>query len=299
MSYKYNLEIKNESGNAEIFEQYLEDIRAHIYNELTQCFDFNINLLVIFRDLDNETNFVNQETTNGGSVYYKKRYIILLNINSLKRIPFDRGLDFAIAVRHELAHIYDFYHTLHNKFYKFQSLSKKSYHSVFDMIINIGWRFWSEFFAYYHTFKKFKNEHNYPTMLQIVSSYELLIEQYECLMAAGYSEDDECQKKAQSLLGNIEDFVYAISKFMSGYLFGKKKNYDYCDKTAGKKSFIQVQRLIDGLYRRIVPMLTNTYGKGEARKMFNLGDYIMRRIYCRLGCGIVKSDGKAHLAVYF
>ncbi len=86
---------------------------------------------------------------------------------------------------------------------------------------------------------------------------------------------------------------------MSGYLFGKKNITITVIKLQVKNRSFKYKRIIDGLYRRIVPMLTNTYGKGEARKMFNLGDYIMRRIYCRLGCGIVKSDGKAHLAVYF
>ena len=299
MNYKYKIDIKNESDNKELFESYLEDVRYHIHYEVSHLFDFNINLLVIFRNLDNETNFVNGETTNGGAAYHKKRYIILLNINSLKRIPYDNGLDFAIAVRHELAHIYDFYHTLNNKFYKFKSPAKHSYYSTRDLVIGIGWRFWTEFFAYYHTFKEFNDKHNYPTLLQIVRAYEQLNNQYNKLIETGYSESDECLQQAQSLLDNIAAFVYAISKYMSGYIFGKKKYYDYCAKTANKKSFIQVQQFIDGLYRKIVPMLTNTYGKGEARKLFNIGEYILRNIYRRFDCGVARYERQVRLAVYF
>ena len=277
--YNHHIEIINESDNAELFEAYKNDIIEMVkYN--IESFDFDINLKILIRDLDNKEYFINKETNGGFSTMERKtnKFVICFGTESLKRIKYDQGLDLAIAIIHELAHIYDLYHILNNKYYKINPLVNKQ-KNITDFVIAEGWNFWTEFFAYYFTFKEYYGLHNYPTILQLVNGLKKIKNDYIKLKPIIEHKNQETLDKAEQLIQDIKVFIYSMAKHIAGDIRSKPKRYKYVNKTKEKPEFKKVEKLYDGLLKRVVELFSNTYGKGLARKLENIGDYIIRNIY--------------------
>ena len=294
--YIHKIEMRNETEFPDIFETYKDDIHDHIMSVMNS-FLFDIDLLVIFRTLDDEKNFVNSETYNGGTTIQENKYTVIFNIDSLKLIPRDNGLDIAIAIQHELAHVYDLYHTMHNKYYKINPL-KVNHRTLNDFIISKGWGFWTEFYAYFMTYKMYKYQHGYPTFLQLVKGYEKLQKQHkEINMITDYnSEDAQCTLKG--FINNIENLSYAVVKYIAGYIEGTPYLYEYCEKTRNRKSFEIMEDLTYGLMKKILPLLTNTYGRGMAKKMCKLGDYLIKNLYIKFDLYPIKHHKYIRFAFY-
>ena len=289
----------NSTTSKKLFEQYNDDIEKYILYIMEQNFDFDLDLMVKFQYLDRVTNYVNHETDTAYTTLIDGKYAIVLNMNSLKRIQNDNGFDIALSIFHELAHTYDLYHTMHNKYYIIKPIQKQ--HKTFDeYLIMIGWTFWTEFFAYYFSYKHYKEEYDYPTKFQIYKSFVELKKDFAQIEP--YLENEqkqkEVRKKARLFITKLRQFTYAIAKYEAGTVMSSRKKYfNYCKKTKENKDYKKVTSICNGLFCRAIKLFRNTYGKGQARKLFDLGKYIIDNIYGYFNIYPLKKN-YVNLAIY-
>lgn len=296
--YNHQIEIVNESSDEKLFEANKAPMLEMITDLLENNFDFDINLKVLVRDLETKKYYVNDETDCGFSTMEKKtgKFVVCFSTESLRRVEYDRGVDIGIAIHHELGHIYDLYQTMNNKYYKINPLLAK--HKIMtDFVVAGGWSFWTEFFAYYFTFKTYYDWHNYPTFLQLVKGYEKLQNDYAKLQPRIEVKNKETIDMAEQFIDDVKVFTYSVAKHLAGYVAGKPKSYKYTDKTKQRPAFKKVDRLCQGLLNRAAEMFSNTYGKGMARKLGNIGDYIIRKVY--MDFDIIPVKHKGHIAYAF
>ena len=278
-NYVHTIKMRNETEFSEIYDKYKDDIRDHILYSM-EGFDFDIDLLVIFKTYNEKKNNISDETTAAATTIKGNRYTIILNVGSLKMIPYDRGLDIALSIKHELGHVYDLYHTMHNKYYSINPL--KARHKDFDdFVISKGWGFWTEFYAYYMTYRSYKKEYGYPTFLRLVRGYEKLQTQYEKICTLTDFKAESANAMLESFIDNIKSFAYLFAKHLAGSVMGKPYKYDYCEKTKNREAFEIVNKLEVGLMKKIIPLFTNTYGKGMSNKMYELGKYIIKNLFIK------------------
>ena len=298
MKYKQEIIFENESANTALVEKYKDDIIKHVKAIVECSFDFDIVLRVKIKDIETKENYVNKETICGYSTWRKDgSYVVCFNSESLERIEWDNGLDIAIAICHELGHIYDMYHVINNKYYKINPLICKQT-NINDYIIQQGWNFWTEFFAYYFTFKEFKNLHDYPTFHQLLIGYQHLIEQYKFLEPRLDNKTKNIKDLADKHIEEIEQFVYALAKYLAGSIIGKPRYYKVKVTKENKKAVGELNRIIERLYRHLIKMFINTHGKGMATKLWNIGDYLIRTFYVNYNIIPEKMKGRIVLVHY-
>lgn len=114
MKYNYNLDIRNETDKDEIFNKYEQTVYEHILAEISDLLDCDLDLLVVFREIDKKMKLINGETYNAGTTLIEGKYAIILNIASLEKLPYDGGCDLAISIRHELCHVRDLHILMNN-----------------------------------------------------------------------------------------------------------------------------------------------------------------------------------------
>ena len=296
-NYIHTIEMRNETEFSDVYEKYKEAIYNHIMHEL-ESFTFDIDLLVIFKNFGDKENLVNKEMWNGATTLKENKYTVMLNIYSLRKIDYDGGLDIAISVRHELCHVYDLYNIEHNKFYKLNPL-KVNHENLDDFIMSIGCLFWTEFFAYYMTYKQFKKEYRYPTFLQLERGYKKLQKRCEEIDFMFDSNDEEVNSVITDYKDDVDYFVYAVAKHLAGICGGKSYKYDYNEKTKNRASFETVEKIRYNVHKKIVPLLTNTYGRGMASKMYKLGKYLLKNIYNRFNLYPIKQQKYIRFAYYY
>ncbi len=296
--YIHKVIFENQSKEIELVEKHRQQILKEVRIIMENSFDFDMTLHIWIRDEFNSgKNYLKGEIEDAFSTKKGKQYVICLKTDVIRKIEKDNGLDACTAITHELSHIYDLYNILHNKYYKFNPL-KSSQRNIFDYISMRGWWFWTEFFAYYHTFKRFYHFSNFPTFLSLVKLYEQLQIQSDKVNHL-YQEDAPCRdEKAYELLNQIDSLVYGLAKFLAGQIAGKTKYIKYSEKTTRKESFKYVERLCDGLMRHVAPIFANTYGKGMPRKLYNIGRYIFKNIHMKLSFGVDIIDKEARIYVW-
>lgn len=298
MKYKQEIIFENESANTAFVEKYKDDIIKHVKAIVENSFDFDIVLIVRIKDIVTKENYVNKETTCGYSTWRKDgSYVVCLSSESLERIRWDNGLDIAVAICHELCHIYDMYHVMNNKYYKINPLMCKQT-NINDYIIQQGWNFWTEFFAYYFTFKEFKNLHDYPTFHQLLIGYQHLLEQYKFLEPKLDDKTKKIKDLADKHIEEIKQFIYALAKYLAGSIMGKPKYYKVKVTKENKKTVSELNKIVERLYGLIIKMFTNTHGKGMATKLWKIGDYLIRTFYVKYNIFPEKLKGHIALAYY-
>lgn len=298
MKYKQEIIFENESSNTAFVEKYKDDIIKHVKAIVENSFDFDIVLIVRIKDIETKENYVNKETTCGYSTWRKDgSYVVCLSSESLERIRWDNGLDIAIAICHELGHIYDMYHVMNNKYYKINPLMCKQT-NINDYIIQQGWNFWTEFFAYYFTFKEFKNLHDYPTFHQLLIGYQHLLEQYKFLEPKLDDKTKKIKDLADKHIEEIKQFIYALAKYLAGSIMGKPKYYKVKVTKENKKTVSELNKIVERLYGLIIKMFTNTHGKGMSTKLWKIGDYLIRTFYVKYNIFPEKLKGHIALAYY-
>ncbi len=298
MKYKQEIIFENESANTAFVEKYKDDIIKHVKAIVENSFDFDIVLIVRIKDIETKENYVNKETICGYSTWRKDgSYVVCLSSESLERIRWDNGLDIAIAICHELGHIYDMYHVMNNKYYKINPLMCKQT-NINDYIIQQGWNFWTEFFAYYFTFKEFKNLHDYPTFHQLLIGYQHLLEQYKFLEPRLDDKTKKIKDLADKHIEEIKLFIYALAKYLAGSIMGKPKYYKVKVTKENKKTVSELNKIMERLYGLIIKMFTNTHGKGMATKLWKIGDYLIRTFYVKYNIFPEKLKGHIVLAYY-
>jgi len=298
MKYKHTITFINESKEEKLVEEYKDSIIDMVTSLVESNYDFDIDLKVIIKEPKPGENFVNGETNNGYSTMKGDSHVVCFTTESLSRVKEDRGLDLAIAINHELGHIYDLYHTMHNKYYKINPLLR-DHNNYPDFVVSEGWKCWTEFHAYYFTFKEFYNLHEYPTFLQMVKGLKKLDEEYKNEIEPKLgSRSAEHKEQANNFVNKIEEFIYALAKHIAGAVRGKPKNYKYTEATKKQKEFKDMDKIFYGLVCRIEPMFSNTYGKGMARKLARIGNFLFDKIYARYKVFPVKHRGNFTFAFY-
>ena len=298
MKYKQEIIFENKSVNTTLVEKYKDDILKQIKTIVEYSFDFDVVLIVRIKDIEKTENYVNKETICGYSTWRKDgSYVVCFSSESLERIEQDNGLDIAIAICHELGHIYDMYHVMNNKYYKINPLIFRQ-KNINDYIIQQGWNFWTEFFAYYFTFKEFKGLHDYPTFHQILIGYQHLIEQYEYLEPRFDDKTKEIEDLADKHIEEIKQFIYALAKYLAGSMIGKPRYYKVKVTKKNKKAVGELNKIIERLYGLTIKMFINTHGKGMATKLWNIGDYLIKTFYVKYNIYPEKIKGCIVLVYY-
>ena len=287
-NYIHTIEMRNETEYAGVFEQYKDAISNYMMH-LMEEFEFDIDLLVIFQISDDIKSLLKQEKGAALTTFRENRYTVIIDIDALRKFEYDGGLEIAIAMRHELAHVYDLYYATHNKFYKTNPLKYRQERLV-DFTIAVGWRFWTEFFAYSTTYKQFKYEYAYPTFLTLVKEYEKLQKRGRGIELLIDSESQNIQSAFDKFDNAIDNFAYEIAKYIAGSSFGKPYPYEYCEKTRRRAAFEAVDNLEYGLRRRLVPLLKNPYGRIGANRMYKLGKYVVENIYGKFNVYPIKHE---------
>ena len=295
-NYIHTLEMRNETEFSDAYERHKNAIYSHILYRMAS-FEFNIDLLVLFQNSEYIKDFINQETGSAGTTIKENKYAIILDINSLKKMDYDGGLDVAISIRHELAHVYDLYHAMHNKYYDINPL-KNNHEQLDDFIISIGWRVWTEFFAYFKTYREFKKEFGYPTFLKLIKGYEKLQERCEEIESMLEFQSKGVERTFTDFCDEIDGFAYMLTKHTAGAIAGKPYQYEYCEKTRRRASFEIVENFKVDLLKKIVPLLKNTYGKGMAKKMYRLGKYVIDNIFGEFNIAPIKHKKYIRFAYY-
>ncbi len=297
VKYKQEIIFENESTKTALVEKYKEDIIDQVKSIVEYSFDFDIVLIIRIKDIEKTVNYVNKEITSGYSTWQKDgKYVVCFGSESLERIDRDNGLDIAISICHELGHVYDMYHVMNNKYYKINPLISKQT-NINDYIIQQGWNFWTEFFAYYFTFKKFKGLHDYPTFHQLLKGYQHLIDQYEYLEPKLDDKTKEIKNLADKHIEEIEQFIYALAKYLAGNLMGKPRYYKVIVTKKNKRAVSQLSRIIERLYRLNIKMFTNPHSKGMSTKLWDIGEYLIRNFYVKYN--IFPEKMKDHIVLVY
>ncbi|MDE7167267.1 MAG: hypothetical protein K2O28_00270 [Clostridia bacterium] len=295
MKYKYDLEIRNETDKGEIFDRYKDAIYEHILAEIADYFDFDLDLLVVFRELDKQKQFINDETYNGGTTLVDNKYAVILNISSLEAIPNDGGFDFALSVHHELCHVYDLHQAMRRKHHPINPLYK-SYKTLKDFTISKGWMVWTEFHAYFLTYKKFSEDYDCPTLLQIVNGYENLSAQLDKIKKINNFDAEESKTIIYDFIDNIEDFIYFTAKYLAGVSFCDQQNEDCDEKTEESDAYKSVNKIFVGIMKKILPLVKNSYGILMTKKLYKLGEYLLKAVYAEFDIFPVDCDGQVLFA---
>ncbi|MDE6585063.1 MAG: hypothetical protein K2K80_00075 [Clostridia bacterium] len=278
MKYNYNIEIRNETDKDEIFNKYKQTVYDHIFGEISGSFNFDLDLLVVFKEIPEDKQFINEETYNAGTTLIEDRFAIILNILSLEKLPDDGGLDLTISICHELCHVYDLYLVTHNKYYSVNPLPY-SQKSLKDLTISKGWLFWTEFHAYFLTYKYFNDEYSCPTFSQIVNGYEELTNQFATIQAIDDFESEESIAKIEKFKDNIDDFIYFTAKYLAGSIFKEKKNNTDEEQVTTHDFYEQVNNICYHSTSKLIPLLRKAHGMRLTKKLYNLGKYLLTNIY--------------------
>lgn len=277
MKYNYNLEICNETNKDEIFNKYRQIIYEHILAEISDLFDFGLDLLVVFREIE-KRKLINGETYNAGTTLIDGKYAIIINIASLEKLPYDGGCDLAISIRHELCHVYDLHVLMNNKYYSVNPVLNNQ-KTLKDFTISKGWLFWSEFHAYYITYKTFKDEYKVIAFSEIEKAYGKLKKQLDKIKNISDFETKKSKNMLRNFKESIEDFIYLVAKYLGGCIFKD----DDVSRRGDDETENNFSEWIDKIFRKLLnksfPLVRKDYGRGLARKLYKLGKYLLTDIY--------------------
>ena len=291
MKYKYNLEIRNETDKDEIFNKYKQIIYDYILDEISGSFNFNLDLLIVFREIKEDKKFINGETYNAGTTLLENRFAIILNIVSLEKLPDDGGCDLAISIYHELCHVYDLFLVMHNKYHSVNPLIN-NFNTLKDFTISKGWGFWTEFHAYYLTYKRFKDEYDCPTFLQIAKGYEELKNKLDEIKTISDLETEKSKTILSDFKENIEDFIYFTAKYLAGSIF-EKNDGAMPDENATKSDVsVRIDEICYKSIEKLLPLIRKDYGIGLAKKLYNLGKYLLIEIYEEFNMFTIDCEGQ-------
>ena len=292
---KHHVELINKSEEKELFEKNKNYI-LEVVNCFLSSFDFSANLTIYVDDSFVKKEFVNGEITEAYSSVTKYGHVIVLSNLVLQSVEHDGGLLLCSSIVHELGHVYDHHHILKSPYCKFNPM-KLSHKTVADLVFACGYHFWAEVYAYDRTFYAFKElREKYPTFLKIVKAYKNLKERHAEIYKYIWTDEKRVSRKNIKFKEDVDAFVYALSKHIAGTI-NKAKYYKYSDKTKNMKEFKEVETIIQRIYAKVVPIFTNTYGRGMTNKIGWLGNSIIVNIYKRFNICPVQGKKEAYFAM--
>lgn len=225
-----------------------------------------------------------------------RRYKIILHFKILNYIAKERYTFVFSILYHECLHIYDIHSIRSNPLYNFNPCSVSHRNSP-SFIMDIGFHFWTEFYAYAKTFKYYKDYHEYKTFYQLVKSYKKIQEQSHAIQYI--SKYEEQVEKLTEVRDEMKGFMYELAKHAAGSIFGKKRNYEYSQKTQNLKEYKYISKKLDVLIKMMLKMSHGTYGKYLFQRLYNIGVYILKSFYFPLSIRLKKVNGTIHFAYLY
>ena len=295
MSHKPSLVLNNLSKKKALFKELKDNVLCEA-SALLKLIDEPIKVTINIVD-NLEDNCAFNDVNTNGYVYYQGHHAFTINVlvSSLEDVKTDGGLTICSLLAHEFAHIRDKLNFLKSDLKFLKDVDKKP-RTYKEFLRNVGYDFWTEFYAYRFMFKNFQ-EVPYSSFLNLVKQYEQLCEEKEKI-APLIIKSGKHDAKIRSYCENAFLFVYLIARFLAGDIYGKRKYYDYAESTKSKPSFKYVDRLVRIIVKRIKPMMNEKHGKRKAYAITNLGYYLMEEFYHKFNMYAIKKNNYFFFAVY-
>ena len=93
-------------------------------------------------------------------------------------------------------------------------------------------------------------------------------------------------------IDDIEDFIYFTAKYLAGSAFCDPQNKVCDEKTQESASYKTVNKIFIEVMKKLRPLVRNAYGIGMAKKLYNLGEYLLEAVYAEFNIFPVDCDGK-------
>ena len=129
-----------------------------------------------------------------------------------------------------------------------------------------------------------------------MKAYEKICTQYEKLKPFIFAGDKSIQEECEDHVDKIKAFTYMIAKYIAGFLEGKRRYHKVLETRQNKKYMKAVDKMTFQLANLSTRMFINPYGKGTARKLFDIGTYILENIYAKFLIFPKKKNGHIVLA---
>lgn len=290
--------IADECDSLQLVEKCRDEIKRRVKELVEINFTSDVNILVRIRDLsDNGLSVVDSEVNIADMSRKQKRYVIDLDKSVLEDYVNDDDYAMSLSLYHEVAHVLDAENYINSKYAKFNPFQKgqKSYENY---SAEVGWHFWTEFYAYDLTYRAFGETENAIKFSQLYKSWMVLEDKFPILEEKVRNNTEDMEDCAESFVDDIKAIVYSFSKYLGSYNAGKS-TYRRCPQNKeSAKAYKRFLNIGNGFCTRLVKLETNTYGKGMYNKLVDLGDYIITKFMLPFGIAPIYSDGRIRLALY-
>lgn len=295
--YAFKVKIINKTDEYELFNYCKDYIKDTITQMVEALVEFDLNLAIYVRKMTENAVKLRNEDIYGNVHVGPKGAVININIEALRDIYYDDCNTLDVVLLHELAHIIDHIEIKKLNNPRLNKLGQKP-RTAKDYCIRVGFHFWTEFFAYYMTFKYYKKTFNYPTFLSLVKKYKDIKKIRNNIKPVAFDVEEADEEAAEELITSIEGFTYRISKHMAGLVKGKSKNWDYSDKTKDA-DYEELFSKMEGLFELISKFCHCQYSKWSENRLANLGKYLIDKFYVPFNVWPIRYKGSYCLVYYF
>ena len=169
-----------------------------------------------------------------------------------------------------------------------------------DINKQIGFLFWTEFFAYYKCFENdFLDVSDEDTFSKIVQNYTEIIKTNNEIKET-LAKDNYTNNVVQNYIFNMvllfNNFLHNLARFIATIPF-RKKTYDYTKNN--KKEYIEVKKITDDLTKLIHKMTNGTYGKHMCSRLSKIGTYINSKMLSKFNLEAFVQLGKVRYRYEF
>ncbi len=255
------------------------DYMSDIFTELCHCINIAADIGVEIKPIDDQC--LNGESPFARVLYNDNMYNIeisplVFHYYNKKEFSLIEG-----SMYHEFIHILDAHcasNTLGINPLCFKRKTKD------DFLLGFGYDFWTEFYAYYKSFKHYRNDFKCPSMFYMIQFLRRLIKK-EYMLSKDIKEE-----LYDDVLNDIYGLRYLLAQHMAALAQGATSYYKYCDKTLNSNEYKYLMKVMDGIKKYISKMLHGTYGKHMKLRLIKLGEYIYKKIYAPFGMELVEMD---------
>ncbi len=278
--------------NSKSINQKLVEKLNIIFKSCIEAFAFPFSIIVLFTDsFDN--GVLSKDTLAVTSK--SKKYKIILHTKILDYVAQKKYDLVDSIIYHECLHIYDIYSIRMNTRYNFNPCSS-SYKNYAQFIMNIGFRFWTEFFAYAKTFECYKEYYNYKTIYQLAKDYKKIQRKSKSIKLL--SERAKQIHTLNDIKDEMKAFIYMLARTAAGSIFGKQKRYQYSSKTLNSKEYVYVSKGLVTLIKMMKKMVHGTYGKYLYKRLYSIGLYLLKYFYDSISITLKKVNNIVYFAYY-
>lgn len=263
------------------------DYASDVYSDLCHYINIDAQIDAEIKSIDDDSL---ADAYPFARVKYKEnRYIIeistiIFDYYSKEKYGFIQG-----CLYHEFVHILDAHHASASLGFNPLSFEKKSKENI---LLSIGYNFWTEFYAYYKLFRNFKADFKGPSMFYLIKRLKrLIIKESKLTRNLDVNIYEE-------LYDDVCWFSYLLAERMGVLAAGADSYYRYCDKTINSDEYKYLSKFITGMKKYISKMLHGTYGKHMKSRLIKLGEYIFKKIYAPFGMELIEVDNEWVIAYY-